>query len=114
MFSRRKLLALSHGIFRRHIESMREFDPATQRSKQSVDDHHDSSPLGSGAAAAFFDKLVEVLAARTPQGREARLAPGWSASYAGPFPGWEFYLPLAEPHPNTLFSLFEKPVHGLG
>ena len=92
------------------IESMREFDPASQRSRQSI-----SSlmilPLSAAAPPAdFFDRLVKVLATRNPQGREVRLPPGWSDSYSGPFPGSEYYVPLVEPHPGTLFSLLDRPI----
>ncbi|HET7100448.1 MAG TPA: hypothetical protein VFJ52_04795, partial [Terriglobia bacterium] len=92
------------------IESMREFDPASQRSRQSIASIM-ILPLSEAAPSTdFFDRLVDVLAARKPEGREARLAPGWSDFYSGPFPGWEFYLPLVEPHSGTLFSLLERPV----
>jgi transcription-repair coupling factor (superfamily II helicase) len=92
------------------IESMREFDPASQRSRQSIASIM-ILPLSEAAPPTdFFDRLVDVLAARNPEGREARLAPGWSDSYSGPFPGWEFYVPLVEPHSGTLFSLLERPV----
>jgi len=92
------------------IESMREFDPASQRSRQSVESIM-ILPLSEAAPPAdFFGRLVDVLATRNPEGREARLAPGWSDSFSGPFPGWEFYVPLVEPHSGTLFSLLEQPV----
>jgi transcription-repair coupling factor (superfamily II helicase) len=92
------------------IESMREFDPASQRSRQSVESIM-ILPLSEAAPPPdFFGRLVDVLATRTPQGREARLAPGWSDSFSGPFPGWEFYVPLVEQHPATLFSLLDGPV----
>ncbi len=92
------------------IESMRKFDPASQRSRQSVESIM-ILPLSEAAPPSnFFDRLVDVLATRNPEGREVRLAPGWSDSYSGPFPGWEFYVPLVEPHSGTLFSLLQQPV----
>ena len=92
------------------IESMREFDPASQRSRKSIADVL-VLPLSEAAPPSnFFDRLVDVLAKRNPEGREVRLPPGWSDAYSGPFPGWEFYVPLVEAHPGTLFSLVERPV----
>jgi transcription-repair coupling factor (superfamily II helicase) len=92
------------------IESMREFDPASQRSRKSVESIM-ILPLAEAAPPPnFFDRLVDALANRNPEDREARLAPGWSGSYSGPFPGWEFYVPLVEPHPGTLFSFLQQPV----
>ena len=92
------------------IESLREFDPATQRSKQNT-----SSllilPLNEAAPPPhFFNRLVEVLAGRNLDSHGERLAAAWADSYAGPFPGWEFYAPLVEPHTNTLLSLLKQPV----
>jgi transcription-repair coupling factor (superfamily II helicase) len=92
------------------IESMREFDPTSQRSRQSVADILILPLTEAAPPPDFFSRLVESLASRKPEDREARRAPGWSDSFAGPFPGWEFYVPLVEPHPGTLFSLFERPV----
>jgi len=92
------------------IESMREFDPASQRSRKSIAEIL-ALPLTEAAPPSnFFARLVDALAKRNPDGREARLAPGWSDSFSGPFPGWEFYVPLVEPHPGTLFSLLEHPL----
>ena len=97
-------------FFGDNIESMREFDPSTQRSKEGIADIL-LLPLTEAAPAPdFFGRLVEVLEKRKPEGRESRLTPGWSDSYSGPFPGWEFYVPLVEPHPGTLFSLLERPL----
>jgi transcription-repair coupling factor (superfamily II helicase) len=97
-------------FFGDHIESLREFDPATQRSKQSRSSVLILPLAETLRSAAFFDSLVEVLAKRSSQRQGERSNMDWAAAYAGPFPGWEFYLPLAEPHSNTLFSLFERPV----
>ena len=36
--------------------------------------------------------------------------PEWAAEHSNTFPGWEFFVPLVEPHPHTLFSLLERPV----
>ena len=92
------------------IESMREFDPASQRSRKSIADILVLPLTEAAPPSDFFVRLVDVLAKRNPEGREARLPPGWSDAFSGPFPGWEFYVPLVEPHPGTLFSLLERPV----
>jgi transcription-repair coupling factor (superfamily II helicase) len=92
------------------IESMREFDPASQRSRKSIADILVLPLTEAALPPNFFDRLVDLLARRNPEGREVRLPPGWSDAYSGPFPGWEFYVPLVEPHPGTLFSLLERPV----
>ena len=36
--------------------------------------------------------------------------PSWAAEHTNTFPGWEFFVPLVEPHAHTLFSLLERPV----
>jgi hypothetical protein len=36
--------------------------------------------------------------------------PDWAAEHTNTFPGWEFYVPLVEPHTQTLFSLLQHPV----
>ncbi len=92
------------------IESLREFDPATQRSRANVGNIQ-ILPLSEAAPPQnFFDQLVEVLAGRKPEGRADRMPTGWEDSYAAPFHGWEFYVPLVEPHPGTLFSLMDRPL----
>ena len=92
------------------IESLREFDPTSQRSRQDISDVLVLPLTESAPSQGFFGRLVDVLENRKPSGRADRLPPGWSDSYSGPFPGWEFYVPLVEPHAGTLFSLLERPL----
>jgi transcription-repair coupling factor (superfamily II helicase) len=98
------------------IESLREFDPATQRSRQSVASATLLPLTEAPRSPKFFAALVRALAARRARresgtgSRESGVGyrdpePEWAAQFGGPFPGWEFFVPLAEPHPNTLFSL---------
>ncbi|HUZ45102.1 MAG TPA: transcription-repair coupling factor [Terriglobia bacterium] len=94
-------------FFGDHIESLREFDPSTQRSKQSRSSVLVLPLAETVRAAVFFDKLANVLAKRSSGERSDT---DWTSSFAAPFPGWEFYLPLVEPHSKTLFSLFDRPV----
>ena len=85
-------------FFGDQIESIREFDPSTQRSRGPV-------------PSALFLPLAE---ARKIDGRRhtvdgkynsADTEPDWAAAYSGTFPGWEFFVPLVESHPNNLLSL---------
>jgi transcription-repair coupling factor (superfamily II helicase) len=100
------------------IESLREFDPDTQRSRRPV-------PAGlllplseTKHSRQFFQKLVRALekriivrgAAEAQTRARVDLEPEWASEYANPFPGWEFLTPLVEPHPNSLFTLFDNPV----
>jgi transcription-repair coupling factor (superfamily II helicase) len=89
------------------IESIREFDPASQRSRQPqalvrilpFSEHRRSARL--------FAAIVAALETRRP----ARPGdPEWQAEYSIPFPGWEFYVPLAESHPQTLVGLLGRPI----
>ncbi len=94
-------------FFGDHVESMREFDPSTQRSKQSRSSVLVLPLSETVRSAGFFDKLVDALAQR---GSSEDFNAEWASTFQAPFPGWEFYLPLAEPHANTLFSLVDRPV----
>ncbi|MGH9406509.1 MAG: transcription-repair coupling factor [Terriglobia bacterium] len=90
-------------LFGDRIESLREFDPATQRSRRAVDSalilplsEHRRSP-------EVFQELTRSLAARSSA--ELKRDPGWTAEYSAPFPGWEFFVPLAAPHACSLSDL---------
>jgi transcription-repair coupling factor (superfamily II helicase) len=98
------------------IESLREFDPETQRSRQPVPSAM-LLPLSEVTRSRqFFDKLVGALDKRAnPRGGQEvaprfEREPEWAGEYGNPFPGWEFFAPLAEPHPRSLFALFDNPV----
>ncbi len=71
------------------VESLREFDPATQRSTGRID-------------ACTLLPLEET--PRTPELLE-QLSPDGSS-----FPGWEFHAPKARPRLYSLESLLERPV----
>jgi transcription-repair coupling factor (superfamily II helicase) len=92
------------------IESLREFDPESQRSRQGVSGILILPLTEAAPSHSFFDKLVNVLANRGPSAPRDRTVLDRAESFAGPFPGWEFYVPLVEPHPCNLFSLFDRPV----
>jgi transcription-repair coupling factor (superfamily II helicase) len=100
------------------IESLREFDPDTQRSRKPVPAAL-LLPLSEiKRSRQFFEKLIRALEKRAIPRRLAgaqtnppvELEPEWASEYANPFPGWEFFAPLVEPHPNSLFALFDNPV----
>jgi transcription-repair coupling factor (superfamily II helicase) len=100
------------------IESLREFDPDTQRSRKPVPAAL-LLPLSEiKRSRQFFAKLIRALDKRAIPRRLAgaqtnppvELEPEWASECANPFPGWEFFAPLVEPHPNSLFALFDNPV----
>jgi transcription-repair coupling factor (superfamily II helicase) len=100
------------------IESLREFDPDTQRSRKPVSAAW-LLPLSEiRRSRQFFEKLIRALeqraiprrlaGAQTPPPFERE--PEWASEYSNPFPGWEFFAPLVEPHPNSLFALLDNPI----
>jgi transcription-repair coupling factor (superfamily II helicase) len=100
------------------IESLREFDPDTQRSRRPVPGAL-LLPLSEiRRSRQFFEKLVSALQKRaiSQQGTGVRTSPqgerepDWASEYANPFPGWEFFASLVEPHRHSLFALFDDPV----
>jgi transcription-repair coupling factor (superfamily II helicase) len=100
------------------IESLREFDPDTQRSRKPAAAALLLPLSETKRSRQFFEKLVPALEKRAIARRAAgaqtssriEREPEWASEYANPFPGWEFFAPLVEPHPNSLFTLFNNPV----
>jgi transcription-repair coupling factor (superfamily II helicase) len=95
-------------FFGDRIESLREFDPNTQRSRKPAPAALLLPLMEMKRTPKFFDGLVGTLAAREPKRRSSE--PDWAPEYSGPFPGWEFFVPLLEPHPRMLLSLFQEPL----
>ena len=109
-------------FFGDQIESLREFDPATQRSRKTVSSAVVLPMMETPRSPRFFADLVRALAERNQ--RRARMAggaqgeptearpavpscePDWVPAYSNCFPGWEFFVPLVETHRNSLLSLF--------
>ncbi|HEV2426316.1 MAG TPA: transcription-repair coupling factor [Terriglobia bacterium] len=94
-------------FFGDQVESLREFDANSQRSRRAA-----SSALllpfsEIKRSAGLFQVLIRKLAAREAPG-DPDLEPAWAAEYSVPFPGWEFFAPLAEPRPNTLADLLAQ------
>jgi transcription-repair coupling factor (superfamily II helicase) len=103
-------------FFGDQIESVREFDPSSQRSRKPTP-HALLLPLSEAQRSPkFFERLVRVLILRAREHAQARgtplpeREPDWVAEYTNTFPGWEFFVPLVEPHAHTLFSLLERPI----
>src|SRR5208282_4753355 len=103
-------------FFGDQLESVREFDPSSQRSRKPVPQALLLPLSEAQQSPEFFEKLVRVLTVRAREHARARGAaaperePEWAAEHSNNFPGWEFFAPLVEPHPHTLFSLLERPV----
>jgi transcription-repair coupling factor (superfamily II helicase) len=97
-------------FFGDRIDSLREFDPNTQRSRQPVP----AAPLlpfcETRRSPKFFTDLAQTLVARAPRQKPSGAEPDWIAEYSAPFPGWEFYALLVEPHPHPLLALFDQPL----
>ncbi len=103
-------------FFGDQLESVREFDPTSQRSRKPVPQAL-LLPLSEAQRSPnLFERLVKTLTLRSLEHAKQRgkVLPGrepeWAAEYSNTFPGWEFFVPLVEPHGQTVFSLLEKPV----
>jgi transcription-repair coupling factor (superfamily II helicase) len=92
-------------FFGDQIESLREFDPTTQRSRRKVSSTLILPLSEIKRSPGLFKILTARLAAREVPAGSASREPAWEAEYSVPFSGWEFFAPLAEPRPNTLVDL---------
>ena len=97
-------------FFGDRIDSLREFDPNTQRSRHAAP----VAPLlpfnETKRSPRFFEALVRTLTARAAAPKRSGAEPDWTAEYSAPFPGWEFFVPLIEPQPHSLLALFDRPL----
>ncbi len=89
-------------LFGDTVESLREFDPGTQRSVQPVER---STVLPLTEAPRRPDLLMRAYAAA--KGAEAGED---ELRHAGAFPGWEFAAWSLEPPAHSLFDLAERPI----
>ncbi len=103
-------------FFGDQLESVREFDPSSQRSRKPTP-RALLLPLSEAQRSPrFFERLVRILILRSREHAQARgtplpeREPDWASEHANTFPGWEFFVPLVEPHTHTLFSLLDHPV----
>lgn len=92
------------------IDSIREYDPETQRSRRPIKSIRIFPLVEHRVSPRMFHSLVRALEARTRETGKPDEEPAWAPEYSVMFPGWEFFAWLAEPHPYTLFSLFDRPV----
>ncbi|MFZ0961692.1 MAG: transcription-repair coupling factor [Terriglobia bacterium] len=103
-------------FFGDQLESVREFDPSSQRSRKPVPQALLLPLSEAQRSPQFFERLVRVLTLRARERAQSRgtpLAerePDWAAEHSNTFPGWEFFVSLVEPHRLTLFSLLDSPV----
>ena len=93
-------------FFGDQIESVREFDPTTQRSRNTVSSALVLPIMEARPSPRFFADLVRVLAKQNQRPAVPSREPDWAPAYSNSFPGWEFFVPLVETHPNSLLSLF--------
>jgi len=100
------------------IESLREYNPDTQRSRRPAPRAMLLPLSETRRSHQFFEKLVRALdqraltqgAAEAQPNLRVEREPEWAGEYGNPFPSWEFFAPLVEPHPRSLFELFDNPV----
>ena len=94
-------------FFGDEIESMRKFDPASQRSSNPVDEiillPLTETPIHEELLGAINARLSGKRIAGTPEAVEQAV----HDSGAGVFPGWEFYAPVAGAN-HTIFSLMPE------
>jgi len=97
-------------FFGDRIDSLREFDPNTQRTRRPAPAASLLPFSETKRSPRFFDALVRELASREPKKKVRATGPDWEPEYSAPFPGWEFYVPLVEPQPHHLLTLFDRPL----
>ena len=94
-------------FFGDEIESMRKFDPTSQRSSNPVDEivllPLTETPVNEELLGAINARLSGKRIAGTPEAVEQAA----HDSGAGVFPGWEFYAPVAGAN-HTIFSLMPE------
>src|SRR5947208_4440903 len=96
-------------FFGDRLESLRTFNLNTQRSEKTLDRALILPLMEHKRTPQLFAQLIERLKERSAKPAQAGREPDWTPEYAGAFPGWEFYVSLAEPHRKALFGLFERP-----
>ena len=85
-------------FFGDQIESMRRFEPDTQRSVLKTQEARLLPLLEYPKSRKLFTDLSEAAG-------EERIAPT-----GGPFAGWELLVPLVRPRTSSLFGLMDRPV----
>jgi len=94
-------------LFGDEVESMRKFDPASQRSSNPVEEvvllPLAETPVTEEILGAIHTRLTGARIS----GAEAAVAEAVAAGGASVFPGWEFYAPVATTA-GTVFDLLPK------
>jgi transcription-repair coupling factor len=94
-------------LFGDEVESIRKFDPATQRSSAAADEITllplTETPVQETTLAAIHARL----SGQRIEGSEEVLTEAARAGGVGVFPGWEFYAPLA----GAQYSIFDVAGH---
>ncbi len=94
-------------LFGDEVESIRKFDPATQRSSTSLDEAVLLPLTETPAAEELLGAIHARLSGRRVTGTEEVLEKAALNSGATVFPGWEFYAPVAGAS-TTLFDLLPR------
>ncbi len=84
-------------FFGDRVESMRRFEPDTQRSVVKVQEARLLPLIETPKSQALFDDLSQATAGEIP-------------ATGQPFPGWELLTPLVRPRAGSLVGLVERPV----
>ena len=96
-------------FFGDEVESLRKFDPATQRSQNPADEAALLPLTETPVTADLLAAIHARLSGRRLSGSAEVLAQAAVAGGASVFPGWEFYAPLADAD-ATLFQLLPNAV----
>ncbi len=98
-------------FFGDEIETIREYEPSSQRSRRTISRTH-LLPLSEySSTPEYFERLVTALEREeSKKAKRSRASQEDFEAYAGPFPGWEFFTGTVEPGPSSLFSLFPDSV----
>ncbi|HEX8871542.1 MAG TPA: hypothetical protein VF758_02175, partial [Candidatus Acidoferrum sp.] len=94
-------------FFGDEVESMRKFDPASQRSSNPVDEALLLPLTETPVTDELLGSINARLSGKRVSGSEEVIEQAMRDSGAGVFPGWEFYAPVAGAD-RTVFELFSN------
>ena len=98
-------------FFGDEIETIREFEPSSQRSRQTISRTHLLPLREYPSTPVYFERLATALEReQSKKANRSRVSREDFEAYAGPFPGWEFFTGTVEPGPASLFSLLPGSV----
>ena len=101
-------------FFGDEVESIRRFDPASQRSSNPVDEALLLAADGdSGEAIRLLGAIHTRLSGKRISGSEEVVEAAVRSGGVTVFPGWEFYAPVAGAD-RSLFDLLPKAVGASG